>query len=205
MNEELKARIAAGERELAKLDPKLGVLIGRQAPIVRSPRPDYFWSLARSIISQQVSVASAAAIFGRLEAATELEPKRVLALENEQWRAIGVSRQKERYLRDLAERFGTNPAVYEHLERLEDDAVIAELVAVKGVGTWTAQMFLMFTLVRLDVFAPDDIGLQRAMKLLYGWDAMPARAELERTAQQWRPWRTIACWHLWASLNNLPG
>jgi len=205
MNEELRARIAQGERELVALDAKLGELIKVQAPIVREPRLDYFWSLARSIIGQQVSVASASAIFARLEAATELKPKQVLELADEQWRAIGVSRQKERYVRDLAQRFADNRRIYEHLERLEDEAVIAELVAVKGIGVWTAQMFLIVTLVRLDVFAPDDIGLQRAMKLLYGWETMPPRAELEAWAERWRPWRTIASWHLWASLNNSPG
>jgi len=104
----------------------------------------------------------------------------------------------------LAQHFVANPRVYDHLDQLSDDEVIAELTAIKGIGVWTAQMFLMFTLLRPDVFAPDDIGLQRAMKLLYGWEAIPPKRELEAFAERWRPYRTVASWHLWESLNNTP-
>src|SRR5262249_31927947 len=153
-------------------------------------------------IGQQVSVAAAAAIFGRLQAATGLEPKRISGTSDEDLRAGGLSRQKIRYIRDLASKFEENPGAYEHPEKWPDDARMGELTAVRGIGEWTAQMFLMFTLVRLDVFAPDDIGLQRAMKALYGWEKLPPRSELLAVAERWRPYRTVAAWHLWKSLDN---
>ena len=201
---DLHKRIYKAERVLGEQSPELGVLIRRQGHIVREPRPNYFYSLARSIVGQQVSVAAAAAIFGRLDAATGMDPKRILAFGDEELRAVGLSRQKIGYIRDLAEKFAENPEVYMHLEKLSDEEVQRELTAVRGIGVWTAQMFLMFTLVRLDVFAPDDVGLQRAMKALYGWEAVPARKELEAVAERWRPYRTVASWHLWKSLDNEP-
>ena len=193
-------QILLAEKELIKLDPKLGELIKLQTPIVHKPKTNYFHSLCRSIVGQQVSVAAATTIFGRLESATGIDPAKIAKLSEEQIKAIGLSRQKAGYLRDLAQHFVDNPEVYNHLGQLPDEEVIADLTAVKGIGTWTAQMFLMFTLVRLDVFAPDDIGLQRAMKELYGWKTTPSYKKLEKTAEQWRPYRTVACWHLWASL-----
>jgi DNA-3-methyladenine glycosylase II len=196
--------IARAERELAKKDPKLGALIELQRPLVHKPRTNYFFSLTRSIIGQQVSVAAAATIFARLEAANDIDPVKIAKLSEEQIKAIGLSRQKAGYIKDLAQHFVDNPEVYNHLGQLSDEEVIADLTAVKGIGVWTAQMFLMFTLVRLDVFAPDDIGLQRAMKQLYGWKTVPSKEKLEKTAEQWRPYRTVACWHLWQSLRNTP-
>lgn len=197
-------RVKAAELELIKLDPKLGALIELQKPIIHQPRSDYFFALCRAIVSQQLSTSSAAAIFGRLEKLTDLKPDLVASLSDEQTKAIGLSRQKTAYLRDLALHFGENPKIYNHLEGLSDEQVITELTAVKGIGVWTAQMFLMFTMMRLDVFAPDDIGIQRAMKQLYGWDKLPDRQELEAIADKWRPYRTVACWHLWQSLHNTP-
>jgi DNA-3-methyladenine glycosylase II len=200
----MEDKIAKAEYRLQKLDAQLGRLIKLQKPLVHKPRSNYFYSLSRSIVSQQVSVAAAATIFGRLEAATDLDPNKVAALNEEQVKAIGLSRQKAGYIKDLARHFIDNPKVYNHLGKLPDDEVIAELTAVKGIGVWTAQMFLMFTLVRLDVFAPDDVGLQRAMMQLYGWRNLPPKAQLEKTAERWRPYRTVACWHLWQSLDNKP-
>lgn len=199
-----KEDIAQAENELIRKDPVLGQLIELQRPVEIGPSDDYFFSLCRSIVSQQLSVASAAAIFGRLKAETDLNPKRLFELSDEDFRALGMSRQKTAYLRDLASHFVENPNVYEHLNKLPDDAVIEELTKVKGIGVWTAEMFLMFTLSRIDVFAPDDIGLQRAMKLLYGWDKVLPRQELIEFAENWRPYRTIACRHLWKSLHNTP-
>ncbi|HLG90543.1 MAG TPA: DNA-3-methyladenine glycosylase [Candidatus Saccharimonadales bacterium] len=200
----IEQKIAEAEAKLPELDAKLGQLIRLQKPIVHKPRANYFFSLCRSIVGQQVSVAAAATIFGRLEAATGIEPKKVTKLTEKQIKSIGLSRQKAGYIKDLAQHFVDNPEVYNHLGQLSDEEVIADLTAVKGIGVWTAQMFLMFTLVRLDVFAPDDIGLQRAMKQLYGWKSTPGKEKLEKTAAKWRPYRTVACWHLWQSLHNTP-
>ncbi len=149
-------------------------------------------------------MASASAIFGRLEVATDLDPASVAALADESARAIGLSRQKTAYVRDLARHFVDNPDLYGHLDQSSDEEVIAELTIIKGIGVWTAQMFLMFTLRRLDVFAPDDIGLQRAMKQLYGWDSVPSRRELEAASDRWRPHRTVASLHLWQSIETTP-
>jgi DNA-3-methyladenine glycosylase II len=200
----ISEQIATAEQALVGLDPELGRIIKLQAPITHQPRSDYFFSLVRSVVGQQVSVAAAAAIFDRLSTATDLDPDRIVAMSDEQLRGVGLSRQKIRYIRDLAVKFAANPAVYEHLERLSDEDVIRELTAVIGIGVWSAQMFLMFTLVRLDVFAPDDVGLQRAMKNLYAWENVPPRTELEQMAARWKPYRTVASWHLWKSLRNEP-
>lgn len=189
---------------MQRLDPQLGALIEFQKPLFHAPRTDYFFSLCRTITGQQVSLASAVAIFDRLEAVTQLNPKKVAALTEEQAKAIGLSRQKMAYMHDLAEHFIANPKVYDHLERLSDEQAIEELTAIKGIGPWTAQMFLIFSLTRLDVFAPDDAGLQRAMLRLYGWETLPPRADLAAHAERWRPYRTVASWHLWHSLHNTP-
>jgi DNA-3-methyladenine glycosylase II len=198
------AQISAAELALQKLDPKLAVLISAQAPLNRMRAGTYFGNLVRSIVSQQISVAAAASILARIKAATDLEPARVIALTLDELRALGLSRGKAGYIHDLAEHFVQDAAVFDHLDALPDDQVITELVGVKGIGVWTAQMFLMFTLGRLDVFAPDDVGLQRAIVRLYGMAAVPPRADLEKLAETWRPYRTVASWHLWESLKNTP-
>ena len=200
----IEAKIRRAERELAKKDPKLGALIKLQAPIIHKPRTNYFYSLSRSIVGQQVSVAAASSIFGRLDEVTGLDPKKVVKLTEKQVKEIGLSRQKTHYIKDLAQHFVDNPEVYNHLGQLSDEEVIADLTAVKGIGVWTAQMFLMFTLTRLDVFAPDDIGIQNGMKQLYNWKKVPNKKKLEKIAEQWRPYRSVACWHLWRSLQNEP-
>jgi DNA-3-methyladenine glycosylase II len=147
-----------------------------------------------------VSVAAATAIFGRLERATGMKPQNVTRLSDEDIKAIGLSKQKTSYIRDLAQHFAKNPNVYNHLEQQDDEQIIAELTDVKGIGRWTAQMFLIFSLSRPDVFAPDDIGLQQGMMKLYGWDELPPKKELEKAAETWRPYRTVVSWHLWQSL-----
>jgi DNA-3-methyladenine glycosylase II len=196
--------IAQAKKVLVKNDAKLGKLIVGQSLQKREQRSDYFAALCRAIIGQQVSTHAAAAIYGRFEVATTLQPKNVLNLPDGQVKTIGLSGQKTKYLRDLARHFVDDPNVYDHLDNLSDENVIEELTAVKGIGVWTAQMFLMFTLLRPDVFAPDDIGLQRAMCNVYGWQNVPPKAELQNIAETWRPYRTIASWHLWQSLHNTP-
>lgn len=196
--------ISRAETELKKLDPLLGVLIARQTLPPYNRRNDYFASLSRSIIGQQVSVAAAAAIYERYERLTKVQPAVVAGLDENTIKTIGLSRQKASYLRDLALHFVEDSEVYTHLETQSDEQVIAELTAVKGIGVWTAQMFLMFTLLRPDVFAPDDVGLQKSMAKLYGWERVPSRAMLVEAAEAWRPYRTVASWHLWRSLDNTP-
>ena len=201
MNSEL---VREAERKLQKLDPILGELIKSQTLKPRTVRSEYFSALCRSIIGQQVSVAAAAAIFSRFENLTKLSPSTVVEMSEEVIREVGLSRQKALYLKDLAKHFVDDPNVYNHLERQPDEQVIAELTVVKGIGVWTAQMFLMFTLARQDVFAPDDAGLQRAMMKLYKWETLPPLKELKQIASAWSPYRTIASFHLWQSLDNSP-
>lgn len=199
-----KSKLKLAEDYLQKADPILGELMEIQRPITRDTRGDYFFSLCRSIVGQQISVKAAAKIFARLEECTGLIPAKVVAMNARTIKKIGLSKQKSTYLIDLAKHFVENPDVYNHLEKCTDEQVIEELTAIKGIGVWTAQMFLMFTLLRLDVFAPDDIGIQKAMKQLYGWKKDPTKDKMEKIAKKWKPYRTIACWHLWESLDNSP-
>lgn len=196
--------VSRAETELKKLDPKLGSLIDTQQLTPLTRPTGYFEALVRSIIGQQVSVAAARAIYHRFEEQTKLKPKNVIVLDETTIKTIGLSKQKSSYIRDLAQHFQNNSAVYNHLESLPDQQVIVELTEIKGIGEWTAQMFLMFTLHRPDVFAAGDGGLQRAMLNLYGWESLPPKKELEALAETWRPYRTVACLHLWHSLDNAP-
>lgn len=190
------------EVKLARLDPLLGGLIHAHGTILlQSPR-NYFEALASSIVSQQISVKAAAKIFERFREATQLLPENILALDEDGLRAVGLSGQKSRYICDLAAHFVQDSAVFNHLGNLSDDEVIVELTRVKGIGVWTAQMFLIFTLHRPDVFAPDDRGLQLAVEKLC--DRISTRVELEDLAQKWSPYRSTACLHLWRSLDNKP-
>lgn len=192
------------EQELTNLDPILGIYITSHETIPIRPERHYFEALSRSIIGQQISVKAATKIFGRFRDATDLKPEKVLDLSDEDIKVIGLSGQKSRYIRDLALHFVEDSAVFNHLSSLSDDEVITELTRVKGIGIWTAQMFLIFTLHRPDVFAPDDRGLQLAIQKIYDLPSVLGRAELEVFAERWAPYRSTACLHLWRSLDNEP-
>lgn len=185
-------------------DPVLGGVVKEYGPLDALVVDEYFYSLAESIVSQQLSVKASDTIFGRLREATALDPLRVLSLSDEQCEQIGLSGQKQRYLRDLARHFVDNPAVFAHLDTLGDEAVIAELTGVVGIGRWTAQMFLIFTLARPDVFAPDDLGLQNAIMRLYDLPEKPTPKQAAAFAERWAPYRSTACRYLWKSLDNTP-
>ena len=153
------------EKHLISIDPVLGQLIKKHRPLVDRPqRSDYFASLTRSIIGQQISVKSASRIFERFGKITKLDPSKVASMNDDQVSLIGLSGPKRRYLQDLAEHFVKDSEVFNHLAKLSNDEVIDELTRVKGIGVWTAQMFLIFTLARQDVFAADDRGLQLQSK-----------------------------------------
>ncbi len=190
------------ESFLAAHDPLLGTLIDTHGHLDERERSDHFTSLARTIIGQQISVKAATTIFGRFEARTHCDPVAVASLSESDSKHIGLSGQKWSYLHNLATHFIEDSAIFDHLETLSDDDVIAELTRVKGIGVWSAQMFLMFTLGRPDVFAADDRGLQLAVEKLY--ERTFTRRELEQFATRWAPYRTTACLHLWRSLDNTP-
>lgn len=194
--------LTKAEAMLADTDPLLGTIITANGAIPLAPPRDYFEALSSAIIGQQISVKAAAKIFERFQEVTKLDPHVVSRLSEEDVKTIGLSGQKVRYLTDLAEHFVRDSAVFHHLNTLSDDEVIIELTKVKGIGVWTAQMFLIFTLHRPDVFAPDDRGLQIAVEQLY--ERTFTRAELDEHAAQWAPFRSTACIHLWKSLDNTP-
>ncbi len=196
--------IAIAENTLKQLDPILGGVIESQILTAPEMSDDYFAALCKSIIGQQVSVAAARTIYNRFVEVTELSPSKVALMSEADIKQIGLSGRKASYVKDLAGRFVENPTVYNHLERQSDDDVISELILVKGIGVWTAQMFLIFTLGRQDVFAPDDVGLQRAMMKLHDWDELPTKSALIDVSMKWSPYRSVACLHLWRYLDNAP-
>jgi DNA-3-methyladenine glycosylase II len=174
------------------------------------PEPhDHYGALVRSITGQQLSVLAARAIYGRLTArfgGRAPTPEEILAEDPDELRAAaGLSRAKVSYLRSLAEHVASGELELERMEELSDEEVIAELVAVKGLGLWTAQMFLMFHLERPDVLPTGDLGIRRAMQQTYELPELPQAEPMERIAEPWRPYRTLACRYLWRSLHNEPG
>jgi DNA-3-methyladenine glycosylase II len=175
----------------------------------RAERPaDHYGALVRSIVGQQLSTKAARAIYTRLTdrfGGRTPTPSEVLADDPEALRAAaGLSRAKVGFLRSLAEHVLDGSLELDRLESLSDEEVIAELVAVQGLGVWSAHMFLMFHLQRPDVLAVGDLGIRRAMMISYGLPALPAPAEMEALAEPWRPYRTLACLYLWRSLDAVP-
>jgi DNA-3-methyladenine glycosylase II len=198
--------LRASDPVLARLIDEIGKLPDARAG--RPERNDHYGALVRSIVGQQLSVAAARAIYGRLTdrfGGRPPTPQEILAEEPEELRAAaGLSRAKVGFLRSLAEHVISGALELERLDKLPDDEVIAELVAVKGLGEWTSHMFLMFHLDRPDVVAVGDLGIRRAIERAYGLDHLPQAAEIEAIAEPWRPYRTLACRYLWRSLQNEP-
>ena len=175
----------------------------------RGRRPgERYGALIRSIVGQQLSTRSAMAIYGRLidrYGGRTPTPEEVLAEDPEELRvAVGLSHAKVNYLRSLAEHVVDGSLALDRLDELPDEEVTAELVAVKGIGPWSADLFLMFQLQRPDILPVGDLGIRRAIMQRYGLEAMPTPAEAERIAEPWRPYRTLASLFLWRSLRNTP-
>jgi DNA-3-methyladenine glycosylase II len=198
---------------LISSDPVLAGLIEQVGPKglgdARAGRPDdHYGTLVRAIVGQQLSTKAARSIYARLTDRFDGRtptPEEVLADDPEELRAAaGLSRPKVGYLRSLAEHVLSGELELEHLDELEDEQVVAELVAVKGLGVWSAHMFLMFHLQRPDVLPVGDLGIRKAMERAYGLKQLPEAAEMEVIAQPWRPHRTLACRYLWRSLDNEP-
>lgn len=174
----------------------------------RPDREDHYGALVRAITGQQLSVKAARAIYGRLTdrfGGRPPSPEEILEDEPEELRAAaGLSRAKVGYLRSLAEHTLSGELELERLDDLDDDTAIAELTAVKGLGVWTAHMFLMFHLERPDVLPVGDLGIRRAIERAYELDGLPDAVAMEEIALPWRPYRTLACRYLWRSLANEP-
>ena len=190
---------------LAQADPVMATLVERYAGAALASRGYPFATLARSIVGQQISVKAADAVWVRF--ATQVgavTPEGVLALGATGLIGCGLSQRKIEYLCDLATHFVNGRLQPATWGLLEDAAVIAELTAVRGIGRWTAEMFLIFNLLRPDVFPVDDIGLQRAIELHYCSGERLARRALAEFGERWRPWRSVATWYLWRSLDPVP-
>ena len=190
-----------------KADPKLSLIIkriGRCELHAVAPR-DAFEALCMSIASQQLSVKAAATIFGRfcdLFPNRKVSPEVVMTLADDQIRAVGFSRPKASFIKDLAARVLDKRLDLKGLKRHPDDEVMRQLVAVKGIGRWTAEIFLMFRLGRMDIFPADDLGLMNAVHRAYGLRKRPDAKRLRKMGEAWSPYRSVAAWYLWQSLSE---
>ncbi len=200
---EAKAGWAEAESHLSGTDGRLRRVIEQVGPCTLAPRRDYFVVLCKAIFTQQISTAVAAVLFKRFQdlfPSRRPTPSRVLAAleaDSEVLRRCGLSRQKQAYLKDLAEHFEGNLIPTRRLVAMDDEAVIEALVKVKGIGRWTAEMFLIFTLNRPDVLPVDDLGLRKGAELLFDLPTTPDAKRLTKLAEPWRPWRSVATWYIW--------
>jgi DNA-3-methyladenine glycosylase II len=187
----------------------LAALIRRHGPcgLVAARRADHFTALVRAITFQQLSTKAASTIYGRMVALMPdgaPTPDALGALSDAQLRAAGVSRQKSAYLRDLCEKVASGALDLDGLDALPDEEVIASLVKVKGIGRWSAEMFLIFRLLRPDVLPVGDLGILTAVQRAYRLRKRPSPERLHRIGEAWRPYRSVASWYLWRSLDNEP-
>lgn len=189
---------------LKKCDPVLALIIEQVGRYRMNYDDPAFASLAEAIVYQQLHGKAAATIFGRLTDLTglPLKPEGILKLSETQMRGAGLSKQKLSYLRDLAEKTKSGEVQFECFAQLTDEEVIEQLTKIKGIGRWTAHMFLMFSLRRPNVLPTGDLGIQMAMRKHYRKRKLPKPAQMEKIAKCWEPYRSVACWYLWRSLDT---
>jgi DNA-3-methyladenine glycosylase II len=209
MTTERQHQLDDAAAHLSRHDPHLAPIIGRFGRCTIMPHTDYYRELVDSIISQQLSIKAAATIEGRftdLFGGTFPPPQQILGHSIDELRAVGMSRAKAAYVLDLAQHIVDGKLQPQTLPALPNDEVIRELIAVRGIGEWTAHMFLIFSLGRLDVLATGDLGVRTAMMRLYGLEALPKPDQMQSIAAtyNWHPYESIACWYLWKSLDNEP-
>lgn len=193
------------KRALARSDPVMAGIIRAHPRIGLRSRGDPFQTLARSIVGQQISVKAADSVWARFVATLPaITPAAVHACDLDRLRTCGLSARKSEYLRDLARHFGDGTIHAHRWPEMDDESVIAELVQVRGIGRWTAEMFLIFNLLRPNVFPVDDLGLQRAASLHYRGGRPMTLRTLRRLGEGWAPWRSVATWYLWRSLDPVP-
>jgi DNA-3-methyladenine glycosylase II len=189
---------------LKRVDPVLGDVIDRVGPYAIPRRPERFQALVRAIIFQQLAGRAAQTIYERFVKAVGGNrfptPELVLAASDETLRAAGLSRGKMAYIRDLAGHVRDRTLNFHRFAAMDDDAIIADLTRVRGIGRWTAEMFLMFNLHRPDVFPVDDLGVRNAVARLYAMSVPPPPKQLREFGERWRPYRTAAAWYLWQSM-----
>ena len=208
MAKQVSPDLQAALSHLAAADPVMARLIGERGPLKLTPTDEYFFTLLDAIASQQLSSKAAATIVSRIRAllpeGEPPAPDAILALPDEALRQAGLSWKKVSYVKDLSQRVHSGELDLAHISQMEDEEIIKALVAVKGIGRWTAEMFLIFSLARPDVLAVDDYGIQVAMKRLYNLDDLPKPAIMREIAETWKPYRSYASLYLWRSLDNSP-
>jgi DNA-3-methyladenine glycosylase II len=195
------------QRHLARRDPVLKQLVATIGPCTLTFNADRFGTLVRSIISQQISTKAALSIHAKLQTALGpdgVTPAAILAAADEHLRGAGLSASKTRSLRDLSAKVHSAAVPLDALHDLPDDEVVDSLLPVHGIGPWTAQMFLIFCLGRLDVLPVDDLGLRSGVQRQYGLAELPGRKELLELSEPWRPYRSVATWYFWRSFGNVP-
>jgi DNA-3-methyladenine glycosylase II len=199
---------ARARRLLMRRDPLLAGLIRKHGScgLAGAQRTDHFSALVRAITGQQLSTKAAATIYGRLVALMPegVTPGALAAVSDDQLRAVGMSRQKAAYFRDLCDKVAAGELPLDALDAMSDEDVIAALTRVKGIGRWSAEMFLMFRLHRPDVLPAGDLGIVNAVKNVYGLRRKPTAERIRKIGEAWRPYRSVASWYLWRSLDNEP-
>jgi DNA-3-methyladenine glycosylase II len=200
---------ASARRALMRRDPRLARVIRQAGPCTMEHRGDPYRMLLRSVVYQQLAGAAARTIDGRLRAGWRgryPRPELLLAAPTQQLRAAGLSRQKIAAVRAVAEAFEDGRVSNRGLRRMDDEAVVAAVTQIRGIGEWTAHMLLMFSLGRPDVLPVGDYGIRKGAMLLYGLEELPKPRALEAIAEPWRPWRSIASWYLWRAADTItPG
>ena len=193
------------KRALAKRDPVMATIMRAHPKIFLAKRGDPFVTLARAICGQQISVKAAQAVWDRLVVCcSTIEPRTILSKKRTELRACGLSDRKVEYIADLAQHFADGKIHMQRWPDMDDEAIIAELVEVRGIGRWTAEMFLMFNLLRPDVYPLDDLGLQKGLRLSYFKGRKASISRMRKQGELWRPWRSVATWYLWRSLDPVP-
>ncbi|HEX5769204.1 MAG TPA: DNA-3-methyladenine glycosylase [Burkholderiales bacterium] len=193
------------KRALARGDPVMAAIMRSHPKVFLMRRGEPFLTLARAICGQQISVKAAQSVWDRVVACCgEVTPEKVLSRPRPQLRACGLSDRKTEYIADLAQHFADGRIHLHRWPEMSDDEIIAELVEVRGIGRWTAEMFLIFNLLRPDVFPLDDLGLQKGIRVSYFKGRQVSLARMRKLGESWRPWRSVATWYLWRSLDPLP-
>jgi DNA-3-methyladenine glycosylase II len=193
------------KRALAKRDPVMARIMKRHPKVFMMRRGEAFMTLARAICGQQISVKAAQSVWNRVcECVGDITPRNVLNRKRPQLRACGLSDRKTEYIADLAQHFADGKIHERNWPRMDDEAIIAELTDVRGIGRWTAEMFLMFNLLRPDVLPLDDLGLQKGIRINYFRGRKISLGRMRKLGETWRPWRSVATWYLWRSLDPLP-
>jgi DNA-3-methyladenine glycosylase II len=193
------------KRALARKDPVMRAIMKAHPKVYMSQRGEPFFTLARAIVGQQISVKAAQSVWNRFQACVgTVSPLHVLSVERPELRACGLSDRKVEYIADLAQHFADGRIHMHRWPDMSDEEIIAELVEVRGIGRWTAEMFLMFNLLRPDVYPLDDLGLQKGIRLAYFDNRKISAKRMKKLGETWRPWRSVATWYLWRSLDPVP-